>query len=330
MNRNELQELQQASRNGEAVSENLAQAILTSSSEDIPEILSCTNRLRLRNFGNKVHLCSIVNAKSGACEQDCAFCAQSVYHQTETQTYAMISSDEMKKAFNEAAELPIDHFGVVTSGGALEGEQVSLVAEVVHAVNSDKVNWCVSFGILSSEQLQELKKAGLKRFHHNLETAESFFPAICSTHTYSERLEMVRRVKAAGMEICSGGILGLGETLAQRVELAATLGREGVHSIPLNFLMPVPGTRLEQQEPLKPLDIIRCVAMFRMTNPDAELKVCAGRTHLRDLQSQIFYAGATGMMIGPLLTVAGREVHEDLQMLKDLEIEFEYDYPSPD
>ncbi len=323
MKKNEIEELQSAATEGTAVSEEIALAILSSAAEEIPQILASTNALRLRYFGTKVHLCSIVNAKSGSCEQDCAFCAQSVHHQTETETYSMISSPQIKEAFSNATQLPIDHFGVVTSGGTLDDEGVGEVAEALQSEKSDSVHWCVSLGLLSTDQLLALKKSGLKRFHHNLETAESFFPTICSTHSYDERLEMVRRVKEAGLEICSGGILGLGETLEQRVELAATLQKEHIDSIPLNFLVPVCGTPMEQKGVMNPLDIIRCIAMFRMMNPEAELKVCAGRLHLRDLQSQIFYAGATGMMIGPLLTVAGRDVDEDLQMLKDLEIDFE-------
>jgi biotin synthase len=165
-----------------------------------------------------------------------------------------------------------------------------------------------------------LKAAGLKRFHHNLETAESFFPSICSTHTYAQRLATIRAVKELGMEICCGGILGMGESLEQRVELAFALAREQANSISLNFLIPIKGTPLEKQEPMKPLDIIRCITMFRMVNPQAEIQICAGRLQLRNLQSVIFFAGATGMMIGPLLTVAGGNVEDDLQMLKDLEV----------
>jgi biotin synthase len=166
-----------------------------------------------------------------------------------------------------------------------------------------------------------LKKAGFTRFHHNLETSRSYFPNICTTHTYDRRIETLRASKEAGLETCSGGILGLGETPEQRVELAATLASEKVDSIPLNFLVPLAGTRLEARPPLKPLDIIRSIAMFRMMNPSAEIKVCAGREHVRELGAMIFYAGATGFMMGPLLTIRGREPADDLKMLEDLEIE---------
>lgn len=322
MNTTTLRELSRISQSGEPVSEELAMAVLTAKPQEMPEILTCTNTLRLRCFGSAVHLCSIINAKSGSCEQDCAFCAQSARHSTKAETYDMFPPAVIKEAFKKAEKLPVDHFGVVTSGGILDRTGVDTVAEILSSTDSDTVHWCVSLGGLDKQQLYTLKNAGLKRFHHNVETAESFFPAVCSTHAYRDRIEMIRRVKEVGLEICSGGILGLGESPEQRIELAAALHREQVDSIPLNFLIPVEGTRLERREVMKPLDIIRSIMMFRLMNPEAELKVCAGRVHLRDLQSMIFYAGATGMMIGPLLTVAGRDVNDDLQMLKDLEIEY--------
>lgn len=160
----------------------------------------------------------------------------------------------------------------------------------------------------------------MRRFHHNLECAESFFPQVCSTHSYRLRIDTIRAAREAGLEVCSGGILGLGESLEQRVEFALCLAREAVDSIPLNFLDPIPGTRLESVPPVRPLEMVRAIAMFRMTNPGAEVKVCGGRPHMRDLQSMIFYAGATGMMIGPMLTVAGRDVRQDVRMLEDLEM----------
>jgi biotin synthase len=229
------------------------------------------------------------------------------------------AKEEIIEAYQAAKRLPIAHFGVVTSGMALKNNDINVICEAIRSTTDSDVVWCASLGCLGENQLKALKAAGLKRFHHNLETAESFFPSICSTHTYAHRLATVRAAKEVGMEICCGGILGMGESLEQRVELSLALARERVNSIPLNFLIPIKGTALEKQKPMKPLDIIRCIAMFRMMNPRAEIRVCAGRLQLSDLQSMIFFAGATGMMIGPLLTVAGRNVEEDLQMLEDLE-----------
>jgi biotin synthase len=226
----------------------------------------------------------------------------------------------MRRAAVDAARYGIDRFGIVTSGCSLDSKGVDVVCGAVRGRKSRSVEWCASLGELDDTALRRLRGAGLVRFHHNIETAESFFPRICTTHSFGDRLAMIRRVRRNGLEVCSGVILGMGESLEQRVEMAEVLRRERVDSIPLNFLVPVPGTRLARVKPMKPLDILRCVAMFRLVNPDAEIKVCAGRLHLRDLQSMVFHAGASGIMVGPLLTVAGRDPAADLQMLRDLEM----------
>jgi biotin synthase len=322
MNNQHLNELQDAAQAGRAISESAAMAILRARHGDMAPVFAAATALRRRRFGDKIHLCSIMNAKCGACREDCAFCAQSVHHHAAIDAYALRPEKEMARAYQEASALPIDHFGVVTSGGALNSEGVDQVCRVMESHKTGHVTWCASLGTLKKDALLQLKQSGMKRFHHNLETAESFFPKICSTHTYAQRLATVRAVKDAGLEICCGGILGMGESMEQRVEFAAALAHEKVDSIPLNFLAPMPGTPLEGRPIMEPAEILRTIAMFRMMNPAAEIKVCAGRMHLRDLQSMIFLAGASGMMIGDLLTVAGRNVKQDLQMLKDLEVEY--------
>jgi biotin synthase len=274
--------------------------------------------MRHRYFKNRIHLCSIVNAKSGACAEDCAFCAQSVGHKTEIQVYGLYPGDRIVKSMEDAARYPVDHFGIVTSGAALGADGVARICDTIKRKKQPGVAWCASLGAVGEEAFRALKKAGLKRFHHNLETSRSFFPRICSSHTFDSRLKTLRKVRKAGLEVCSGGILGMGESLEQRVEFAAILAKEHVDSIPLNFLVPIAGTPLAERKPMRALDILKTIAMFRMTNPRAEIKVCAGRLHLRDLQSMIFLAGATGMMIGDLLTVAGQDVARDVQMLDDL------------
>lgn len=315
-------ELRTAVELGQAVSEQTALEILRAPSSVIPEILAAASWMKQRFFGNKVHLCSILNAKSGACPEDCAFCAQSVRHHAEVEVYGLRNKEDILAAYEQAARLPIQHYGIVTSGPTLSEDDVRKICDAIRGQGNERVGWCASLGGLTEEQLKQLRAAGLKRFHHNLETAESFFPSICTTHTYGDRVDTVRAAKAAGLEVCCGGLLGMGESPEQRVELALALRDLEVDSIPLNFIIPVPGTRMAEVEPMKPMDILRSIAMFRMTNPCAEIKVCAGRVHLGDLQSMIFYAGATGMMIGDLLTVAGREVETDLQMLKDLEVDY--------
>ena len=320
MNEDEIQAIFRASEKGHPVSEELAGCILRSSAGEIPHLLSAASRVRSRYFGDDVRLCSILNARSGACSEDCAFCAQAACHDTGVQPVPLVSEEGAVAAYEAAALLPVTHFGVVTSGGALSSEGIERICSAIRSRTIPHLNWCASLGCLEEEQLAVLKEAGLKRFHHNLETAESFFPGICTTHSDALRLETVRNAKRAGLEVCCGGIMGLGESLEQRVEFALLLAREAVDAIPLNFLIPIAGTALAHKEPMKPLDILRTVIMFRLTNPRAEIKVCAGRGQLRDLQSMIFYAGATGMMIGPLLTVAGRDDEQDIQMLRDLEV----------
>ncbi|MDD5519383.1 MAG: biotin synthase BioB [Kiritimatiellae bacterium] len=317
---NFINEIRSASERGVTVSEKTALAILNSTQSEFPEIMAAATRMRRHFFGDRVIMCSILNAKSGACPENCKFCAQSVHHKTSIEIYGLRSSSQIVKAYKTAARFPITHFGIVTSGESLDIKGVKQVCDAIHSFKKKGVEWCASLGSLSVERLKQLKAVGLKRFHHNLETAESFFPKICTTHSYADRLKTLKAAKKAGLEICSGGILGMGETIRQRVEFAFTLQREKVNSIPLNFLVPIKGTKLEHMSPMEPLDILRCVAMFRLTNPKAEIKVCAGRIYLRDLQSMVFYAGATGIMIGNLLTVAGRDVKQDLQMLEDLEL----------
>ena len=321
MKESTLKDMRRAAERGEPVSEDTALEMLGCGPLEVPELLACATRVKRRSFGDGFSLCSIMNAKSGACTEDCAFCAQSVHHHTETSVTGLASPEDVVRAYEGACGLPVRHFGIITSGRDLEEEEILQLCEAPRTRSTDGVAWCASLGCLDGPRLALLKEAGFKRFHHNLETAGSFFPHICSTHSYDQRIDTLRAVREAGLETCSGGILGLGESPEQRVEFAATLAREGVDSIPLNFLVALPGTRLEGLPPLKPLDIIRCIAMFRMMNPRAEIKVCAGREHLRDLQATVFYAGATGVMIGPLLTIGGRDTEDDLQMLRDLELD---------
>lgn len=311
-------EMRRAAEENVPVSAETALEILECGPDEIPEIMACATLLRRRNFGDCLLLCSIMNAKSGACSEDCSFCAQSTHHRTHAEVFPLAGTAEIEAAYLSAAEFPVSHFGVVTSGKAVKEKDVRVICEAARRTHDPRLAWCASLGCLGKDLLVALKEAGFKRFHHNLETAESFFPSICSTHSYALRINTLRAVKEAGLEICSGGILGLGESLEQRVEFAAILAREKVDSIPLNFLVPIKGTPLELQEVMKPLDMIRSIAMFRMMNPRSEIKVCAGRIHLRDLQSMVFYAGATGIMIGDLLTIAGRNPRDDLQMIEDL------------
>jgi biotin synthase len=289
--------------------------------DDIYELFSSANRIARAAKGRKVELCSIVNAKSGRCPENCAFCTQSAHHRTDSPVYPLKSPAELTAAAVEAEEFSTNRFGIITSGtGVKEGPELDAICEAVGSISRrGKLAPCASLGIMSEGSLKKLKDSGLTRFHHNLETARSFFPNICTTHDYEDDVATVKAAKKAGLSVCSGGIFGLGESRAQRVEMAFTLRELGVDSVPVNFLVPVKGTPLENTPPLAPLEALKIIAVFRFLLPKATIRVCAGRDrNLRDLYSWIFFAGADGMMIGNFLTTVGRDVKADLEMIRQL------------
>ncbi len=288
---------------------------------DIMLLLAQANIVREHFHGPEIDLCAIVNAKSGRCSENCAFCAQSAHFTTAVASYPLMrSSDIIAKAEN--CRLNTTHrFSIVTSGkGVVSGADFKRICKIVEKLAAmPNMSPCASLGILTPEQLAQLKQAGLKRYHHNLETAESFYLKICTTHSFSQRAATVRAARAAGLEVCCGGILGMGETPAQRIELAFTLRELGVDSVPLNFLNPLSGTPLEKQQPLPPLDILKAIALFRFVLPDTELRICGGREkNMRTLQPFMYLAGASGAMTGNYLTTQGRDPAIDIREILDL------------
>ena len=300
--------------------------ILSLANADFDTLICEANRIRKKYHGNRIHLCSIVNARSGLCSEDCAFCAQSSHHNTDVKTHKMISTEKLSEVVAEAEKFPIDHFGIVTSGkNAAENDERELLMEGIKSLSdSARPELCVSIGGIDEDMLEKLYKAGVRRIHHNLETSKNFYPKICSTHSYDERLENIKRALRAGFDVCCGGLFGIGESWEDRVDLAIEIRDLGIQSIPLNFLNPCPGTPLENMEPLAPKDILRVIAIFRLTIPTAQIKVAGGREkNLGDLQSWIFNAGATSMMIGNYLTVKGRNIEDDFKMIRDLELDID-------
>jgi biotin synthase len=301
-----------------------AMTILTSSGASLTEVFAGAHWLREKNFGRQAELCSIINAKSGRCAENCAFCAQSSHHQTDAPVYPLKSTEEILAGAKEAEAEGSHCFGIVTSGtrisAATEVEQI--LQALLRIATETAIDPSASLGILDAEMAEKLAQAGCATYHHNLETARSFFPHICTTHSYEEDVNTVRVAKLAGMNVCCGGIFGLGESLEQRIELALTLRELDVDSVPLNFLNPVVGTPLEKQSDLTPMDCLRIIALFRYLLPDKRISVCGGRIpNLRELQSWIFMAGASGTMVGNYLTTAGRGRETDLQMIQDAEVE---------
>ncbi|MHC5036616.1 MAG: biotin synthase BioB [Planctomycetota bacterium] len=283
-------------------------------------LLALAGEVRYHHRGETVTLCAVLNAKSGTCPEDCAFCAQSVHAKTKVETYPLMGPDRMVAAAREAVTLRANRFGIVTSGKKIaKAEEIEAISEAIRTIAQDlPLEPCASLGTLDFEGLRQLKEAGLRRYHHNLETAESFFPKVCSTRRYAESLDTIAEAKAVGLRTCCGGIFGLGETLEQRIELLDSIRRLDVDSVPLNFLNPIPGTRLENRRDLKPLDCLRIIAVARLMMPDKEIRVCGGReVNLRDLQSWTLPAGADGLMVGGYLTTSGRDVSADHAMIAD-------------
>jgi biotin synthase len=282
------------------------------------------SRLRERRFGRRVSFCAIINAKSGLCSEDCAFCSQSARAQTQVPRYPLLPREELLAAAKAAAAAGASRFSLVTAGRGMTSrrDQEAILAAVAAIGAAGPIRVCASLGIVDRGFLRELKAAGLYRFHHNLETAASFFPQICTTHSFAERLATIEAAREAGLSVCAGGIFGLGETLEQRWEMAQTLKNLEVDAIPLNFLHPLPGTPLAPRPTLPPLEALKIVLAFRLTFPERSVIICGGRqVTLRSLSPLLFAAGADALMTGDYLTTRGQMPADDRQMLADLGLE---------
>jgi len=291
------------------------------SADELPLLLSAATLVRERTFGKKVSLCSIINAKSGLCPEDCSFCAQSAHHKTSVAQYPLLDEQTLLAGARAAAANGSGCYGIVTSGsGIRSGEELDRICRVIRQIRSEGlIAPGASLGTLDESSVQALKDAGLVTYHHNLETSRSFFPKICTTHDYEDDVATVRMAKQSGLRVCSGGLFGLGESMAQRVELALTLRELNVDSVPINFLDPVEGTPLAGSTNLSPLECLHTIALFRLILPQAHITICGGREkNLRDLQSWVFTAGASGIMTGNYLTKQGRQPSDDRQMIADL------------
>jgi biotin synthase len=287
---------------------------------DLWDLFAAAGRIREHFRGSSVDICSIVNAKSGACSEDCAYCAQSSHHSTAAHVYPLISTDEIAKAARTAKKNGARRFCIVTSGRSIDSrEDLEKIAQGVRLVREHDLSPCATLGKLTRDQLSFLKDAGLERYHHNIETSRNYFSRICTTHTFDERLEVLGCARSLRLSACSGGILGMGETMEDRIQMAFTLRELDVDSVPINFLMPIAGTPLENTSAITPLEALQSIALFRFILPDKEIRVCAGRgTALRRLHPLIFTAGADGFMIGNYLTTSGLDPNEDLAMIRDL------------
>ncbi len=306
---------------GGSLADDEALQLAACNGSDRMQLLVEAGRIREHFVGNAVTLCSIINAKSGRCPENCAFCAQSAHHQTGVSVYPLVDEDELVRCAKGAESVGSSCYGIITSGTTIsKGDELDRICASLRRIRSETtINPSCSLGIIDYETACILRDAGMVTYHHNLETARSYFPAICSTHDYEDDVKTVRVAKQAGLKVCSGGIFGLGESMEQRIEMAITLRELGVDSIPINFLDPVEGTLLADADNLTPLECLTIIAIYRFLLPDRQIKVCGGRErNLRELQSWIFMAGASGMMTGNYLTKLGRNPEDDCKMVADL------------
>ena len=304
---------------GDSISYEEACELSALPADDTIDLIMCANKIRNR-YKKNIFTCSIINAKSGFCSQDCAFCAQSAHHKTGVDTYPLLSEERLVNNALHMHEAGATKYSMVTSGYMLADEEIKTISRAAATIKEKTgLMICASLGMLTESMARQLKEGGITIYHHNLETARSYFDRICTTHDYDEDIQTVEFARSTGLKVCCGGILGLGESWEQRVELAFTLKELNVDIIPINFLNPIPGTKLEGMPLLPPLDALKCIALFRFINPEKDITICGGReVVLRDYQSWTFMAGANGLMVGNYLTTQGRNAETDINMIKEM------------
>lgn len=284
---------------------------------DLNDLCQGADRIREHFVGDKVDLCSIINGRSGKCPEDCKYCAQSAYNNTNCEVHDFLSQEDIIEACHINEREGVDRFSIVTAGRALNGEEFESAIKAYEKMKKEcDIELCASMGFLDEEQLHRLHEAGVSSYHHNIETSKRNFPNICTTHTYDQKIETLKKVKAEGMYVCSGGIIGMGETWEDRLDMAVSLAEIGVDSIPINALMPIKGTPLEDEPRLTEEEILRTVALFRYINPEAEIRLAAGRALLTNDGEKAFKSGASATITGNMLTTAAcATIRSDRDML---------------
>ncbi|MBI4229428.1 MAG: biotin synthase BioB [Planctomycetes bacterium] len=305
---------------GERITRAEALALLRRPEAEVDSWLDRMDEVRRKHHGKRVSFCSIVNAQAGGCSENCSFCAQSGHHKTDSPVYKLLPVEQVLKAAAEASGNGANRFGVVIASKGLAYEPEAYVEQVLEMIRAIKAQGRIvpdaSLGILDERTILRLKEAGLEGLNHNIETSRRFFPSICTTHTFDERLETIRLAKKHGLFVCSGGIVGMGETDEDRVDLAFTLRDLDVDTSPLNFLIGVHGTPLALREALSPEKCLQITAVFRLVLPEIDLRVCGGRQQcVGDRQADLYRAGATSVLMGNYLTRPGTEPEEDLAMV---------------
>ena len=286
---------------------------------DLEQLCHGADMIRKHFKGDHVDLCSIINGRSGKCSENCKFCAQSAHHCTGIEEYPFLDEEKILAECLHNEERGVHRFSIVTAGRTLSDEDFEKAVSAYKLLESkSKMELCASHGLLTQEQFNRLHSAGVRRYHANIETSRRNFPNICTTHTYEDKLECIRRAQKAGFEVCSGGIIGMGENWEDRIDMAVSLSELGVKSIPINALMPIKGTPLENTRRITSEDILRTVAIFRYIVPEADIRLAAGRNLMENCGAKAFLSGADATITGDMLTTSGNDIKGDVEMLHSM------------
>lgn len=298
------------------------QSVLPLLDAPLDALCSAADEIRRHFCGSTFDICTIINAKSGRCSEDCKYCAQSAHYQTDIEQYALLDTDTIVRQARYNAERGVLRYSIVTSGRHLGDAEVDRVCESIRAIRAQVgIEVCVSFGLLNEAQFAKLKAAGASRVHCNLEASRGYFAAVCTTHSYDEKIETLKAARRAGLSVCSGGIMGLGERMSDRIDVALELRGLGVKSVPVNFLNPIPGTPLAQNILLDDDEKRRIIAIYRFLLPDASIRLAGGRGLIADKGADCFRSGANAAISGDMLTTAGITIETDLRLIDALGFE---------
>lgn len=286
---------------------------------DTDELCSAADRIRKALCGDSADLCSIINGRSGRCPENCKFCAQSAHNSTGIDEYGFLDENTILAECRHNAERGVHRFSIVTAGRTLSDADFEKAVSAYRRMSAEcGIKLCASHGLLTEEQFTRLRESGVTTYHCNIETSRRYFPSICTTHTFDDKIACIKRAQKCGLSVCSGGIIGMGETWEDRVDMALTLSELSIHSVPINALRPIKGTALEDAVPLTETDILRTAAIFRFILPEAYIRLAAGRIIMENSGERAFRSGANAAITGDMLTTSGNDIKTDMEMLTKL------------
>ncbi|TCS84219.1 biotin synthase BioB [Tepidibacillus fermentans] len=314
-----IQHLKEKVISGYEITKEEALSLAQIKKNELEELLDAANEIREAYLGKQVDLCTIINAKSGGCSEDCKFCAQSSHYHTDIPRYPLIHEQIALERAKEVELQGAHRFSLVTSGKGIGNRDFAKILEIYKILKENtSIHLCSSLGIISYEKAKALKEVGVTTYHHNLETSRQFYPSICATHHYDDRIKTIKNAQAAGLNICSGGIIGMGETMEDRIDMALDLRELKVQSVPINILTPIVGTPLEHVSPLPIEEILKTIAIFRFILPSSHIRLAGGRRQLGESQAKGFQSGVSAAIVGDYLTTVGSTIAEDIKMLEQM------------